>query len=606
MTGPSPRDGREPVGAAVTVTPASRTLLALAAIAISFAAADTYVVVLALPDMMTSVGLETEELQRAAPIVSGFLLGYVAILPLIGRISDLRGRVPVLIGSLVVFAVGSLVTAAAYDLETVVAGRLVQGIGGGGLIPPTLALVADLWPPQRRGLPLGVVGAVQELGSVIGPLYGAVVLAVGDWRAIFWFNCAVALVLVAAILPLRAARVVARAERPADGAAAPGARGRFDWLGAALAVVTLAGVALVMIAPTRFVQDVEIGRAYLPVTGDSRWLTPLALATFGVLALLVVRLATARRPLVDWRAWPTLARETDLWGALLLTVALGAVIVTFASAEPERGAVSPDAPWLVPLAVVAFVGFVVRQRTARTPLIPRGALSARPAWGAVVVSFFVGASLIAALVDIPFFARLTVFRDSQLDAALVLVTFLVALPIGAVAGGYLLRRVPAHLLTAVAMLLSAVAFWHMATWDATSLENRVETWSLVLGGLGFGLAIAPVNAALLAHTADAVHGVASALLIVARMVGMLLGISALTTIGLRAFYTASDRIAPVSELCGAGGNLCQAYKDAVRDAGIAQLHSVFVGAAVCAVIAAVLSLVLLRPVTDATPARPAD
>ncbi len=92
-------------------------------------------------------------MQRAAPIVSGFLLGYVGVLPLIGRISDLRGRVPVLLGSLVVFAVGSLITAAAYNLESIVLGRLIQGIGGGGLIPPTLALVADLWPPNRRGLP---------------------------------------------------------------------------------------------------------------------------------------------------------------------------------------------------------------------------------------------------------------------------------------------------------------------------------------------------------------------------------------------------------------------------------------------------------------------
>ena len=77
--------------------PASRILLGLAAIAIAFAAADTYVVVLALPDMMSSTGLQLDQLQRAAPIVSGFLLGYVAVLPLIGRISDLRGRVPVLL-----------------------------------------------------------------------------------------------------------------------------------------------------------------------------------------------------------------------------------------------------------------------------------------------------------------------------------------------------------------------------------------------------------------------------------------------------------------------------------------------------------------------------
>ena len=569
---------------------APRVLLGLAAVAIMFAAADTYVVVLALPDMMTTVGLDIDRLQRAAPIVSGFLLGYVAVLPLIGRISDLRGRVPVLLGSLIVFAIGSIITAAAYDLPSIVTGRLIQGIGGGGLIPPTLALVADLWPPAKRGLPLGIVGAVQELGSVLGPLYGAVVLSFGSWRDIFWLNCAVGLVLAAAMVRMRNVDEQAP-ERP----------GRFDAVGLVLAVLTLVGLTLVMLEPEVLVTGVTSGLAFLPVVGESRWLTPVALATFGLAAAFILRQAAARRPLLAWRDWADLGRETDLRGALMLTVGLGAVIVAFASAEPESAAISPSAPWLLPLAALAFAGFWWRQRTAPRPLVPRGALSSRPAWGALVVSFFIGASLIAALVDIPFFARLTVHRDSQLDAALVLLRFLIALPVGAVLGGWLLRRVPAHVLTAVAMLLSAIAFAHMATWDAESLKHQSETFSLVLGGLGFGLAIAPVNAALLEHTEGPVHGVASALLIVARMVGMLLGISALTTIGLHAFYDASAQIPPAAELCDGAATACQAYRDALRDAGIAQLHAVFVGAAVCAAAAAALALGLLRPTQSQVP-----
>src|SRR5688572_23466352 len=154
---------------------APRVLLGLAAVAIMFAAADTYVVVLALPDMMTTVGLDLDQLQRAAPIVSGFLLGYVAVLPLIGRISDLRGRVPVLLGCLIVFAVGSVITAAAYDLPSIVTGRLIQGIGGGGLIPPTLPLVAARAPrpPPRH----------RRCGSGAGQRRGA---AVRRSRAVVW------------------------------------------------------------------------------------------------------------------------------------------------------------------------------------------------------------------------------------------------------------------------------------------------------------------------------------------------------------------------------------------------------------------------------------
>src|SRR6201746_684131 len=107
-----------------------RLLLGLATVAVAFAAADTYVVVLALPDMMASTGIPLDQLQRGAPIVSGFLLGYVAMLPLIGRIADLRGRVPVLVAALVVFGFGSMVTALAFDLPSVVTGRFLQGVGG--------------------------------------------------------------------------------------------------------------------------------------------------------------------------------------------------------------------------------------------------------------------------------------------------------------------------------------------------------------------------------------------------------------------------------------------------------------------------------------------
>ena len=73
-------------------SPAPRALLTTAAIAVALAAADTYVVVLALTDMMRGVGVGIDSLQRATPIVSGFLLGYVAVLPLVGRLADLVDR----------------------------------------------------------------------------------------------------------------------------------------------------------------------------------------------------------------------------------------------------------------------------------------------------------------------------------------------------------------------------------------------------------------------------------------------------------------------------------------------------------------------------------
>ena len=561
---------------------AGRLLLGLAAVAVAFAAADTYVVVLALPEMMASAGLSAENLQRAAPVISGFLLGYVAVLPLVGRIADLRGRLPVLVGSLVLFALGSLVTAAAYDLPSMVAGRVLQGVGGGGLVPATLALVADLYPPRERGLPLGIVGAVQELGNVLGPLYGAVVLAFGSWRDIFWINLAVALVLA----------VVIRRTRPVDGRTRW--RGPPDWLSVVLVALVLAALLLVMVEPEVLLSDVTLGLGFLPVVGESRWLTPVAIAGYVLVVLLVARTLTTARPLVDLRSWAALTGKVDVVGALLLAAALAGVILAFASADPEVQLMSPAGPWLLVGSAVAAVAFWRRNRSVANPLVPPGSLTAAPAWGAMVVSFFVGSALIAALVDIPIFARLTIYNDSQLSAALVLVRFLVGLPIGAFAGGWLTHRLPAGVVTAIGMAAAAVGFAWMSTWGLESLRSPVASVPLVLAGVGIGLAMAPVNASLLSATDPEVHGVSSALLVVARTVGKLVGISALTTIGLRRFYaTQSDLPAPM-EVCGDGLSRCAEFSLILQEAGLTQLQTIFMGAALCCFVAGAVALVVFR------------
>lgn len=566
----------------MTRLPAGRGLLALASVAVAFAAADTYVVVLALPDIMHGVGLSVEQLQKGAPIVSGFLLGYVAMLPLIGRIADLRGRPPVLVAGLVVFAFGSLVTALAYDLPMMVTGRFLQGVGGGALVPATLALVADLYPVERRGVPLGLVSAVQELGSVLGPLLGALVLAVADWRAIFALN-----LLAGAVLAVAIARASTGSSTSAAG------RSRLDRVGAALLAVMLVAGIVLWVRPASLASDLTWGRLWIPAVGTSDWMTPLGLTTIGAGVLLVVRCLTTRRPLVDLRSWYASAREADLPGAVLLALALGGVVLAFATADPTAQVVSAQGGWYLLGGAVAAVALVVHLRRASAPLIPRGALSARPAWGSVVVSLFVGGALVAALIDVPLFARSTVYTDSQVLAALVLVRFLVALPVGAVAGGLLVRRLPAGVVAATGMALAAAGFWWMTSWGPESLSSWTATVPLVLGGLGFGLALPPVNAAVLASTDAAVHGLAGALVVVARMIGMLVGVAGLTTLGLRRYYAEQADLPPVKEVCD-GASRCPAFSDLIRAAGVAQEHTVFAGAAVTALLAAALSLVLLR------------
>ncbi|TCC61423.1 MFS transporter [Kribbella pittospori] len=541
-----------------------RTRLTLASIAVAFAAADTYVVVLALPDMMGGVGLSVDELQRAAPIISGFLLGYIAVLPLIGRIADVVGRTPVLVGALILFAVGSLITAGAYDLSLVVTGRFLQGVGGGGLVPATLALVADLWPADRRGLPLGVVGAVQELGAVLGPLLGAAVLAVADWRYIFWLNLTVAVVLA----------LLLRGLKPPP-------------LSAAVGVLACIALGLTITAPERLATGVTLGLPFVPFTGSSRLLTPIGVVTL-VLALLWLGL-------VLWRTRGRLSAvlsQVDLVGAGLLALALAGVVLAFATADPERELMAAAGPWLLVAAAVFAVGFAIWQRRTTRAIVPRGLLNGRPAWGSLVVSFLVGCALIAALVDVPVFAR-TTQGGGQLAAALVLLRFLIALPVGAVVGGWLTRRLGLGLITGAGLALAGAMFVLMAFWGRNALDHFPATVVLLVCGFGFGLALSPVNTAMLGATPPDTHGLVSALVVVARMVGMLVGVSALTAIGLRRYFSIADDIPSPNELCPSAPGSCRPFVDALRDAAISQVHAIFAGAAVCAFLAAIVAILLL-------------
>ena len=599
--------------------------LVVACAAVLLAAADTYVVVLALPSIMRDVGIGLDQLQEAAPIVSGFLCGYVVVLPLLGRLSDVYGRRPVLLGCLGVFALGSVVTASAHALGVVVAGRTLQGLGGGGLVPVTLALVADTWPPERRGLPLGVVGAVQELGSVIGPLYGAAIVAVSTWRTIFWVNLPVAFVLGAGFRP------------GPGGPARPRRDARIDVPGGLLLGGGAAAGLLALLEPDALAGSDTFGQLYSPVLGSSALTTPLALAAVALLAGFAAWELAAPlgvRPLLPLRRAPEVLRAADWPGAVLLGAVLGCVIVAFAGADPSRQVVGDGAPALLTAAAVAAVLFTALELRRADPLVPFGALRRPAAFGALLVNLFVGAALMAALIDVPIFARATRYPDSQLQAALVLVRFLAAVPVGAVLGGLICERLSHRVTAALGMVLSAAAFLLLGTWSAGTLGDHIAIggWHTPVGGSDLELALgmidevaprdaliraalilaergkqprslthsAPVNAAVLGAVRGSLHGLASALVVVARMVGMLVGLAALTAVGLRRFYASSARIPSPIQLCPQTPAHCPAYDSLATAAVVDELHAIFVGAALCAGAAAVLAALLLRRPAGAT------
>ncbi|SVB79757.1 uncharacterized protein METZ01_LOCUS232611, partial [marine metagenome] len=189
-----------------------------------FAADDQTVVVTILPQIMSDLRVEVSELHRAAWTVTGYLLGYVAVMPIMGRLSDILGRRTVYTIAMAVFVVGSTGTAltGSFDwlyqlpgsqfssiatiilvipeitstIEWVVSTRILQAIGAGALVPVSIAMVSDLFKANQRGVPLGITGAAAEAGAVIGPLWGGIITRFLDWQWVFWLN----LPLAAAVL----------------------------------------------------------------------------------------------------------------------------------------------------------------------------------------------------------------------------------------------------------------------------------------------------------------------------------------------------------------------------------------------------------------------
>src|SRR5262245_51507930 len=138
-----------------------------------------------MADLQVSIDAE---LNRAAWVISGYLLAYAVSMTFMGRLSDLYGRRAAYLLCLAIFVVGSAAVALAPTLNAVVAGRVVQAFGAGALVPISMALVGDLFPPEKRALPLGSVGAVGTAGWVRGHLYGGVLGQFAAWPHSCWFG----------------------------------------------------------------------------------------------------------------------------------------------------------------------------------------------------------------------------------------------------------------------------------------------------------------------------------------------------------------------------------------------------------------------------------
>ena len=467
------RDRLTSLGSSQTV------VLGILCLGVFSTALDQTVVVAALPSVMVDLEIPFTDLDRAAWIVTAYLVAYTVAMPLAGRLSDVYGRVRMFQAALVVFAIGSAFVALAPNFPWIVAARVAQAAGGGATVPIGLAMAVGVVAPEKRGIALGLVAASAELGSVLGPLYGGAIIELIGWRWIFWLDIPQSFFLIAllAILPNRA-------------------------------------------------------------NPDSKM---------------------------------------DYFGAIILGAALTALTIGLSQRSVFSG--TSVYPYLMlAFGLLLVVLLVLVERRAVQPLLASFLYTSRAFLSSNIAQFLVGVALIIALVAVPLMAG-TVMEKSAWQSALQLLRLTAAIPVGAVTGGYLLRWVGVRTVCITGLVFMGTGLLIMSGWETQVDEFRL-TLPLITAGLGFGLVIPPIAVSALSAAPSHYWGAAASLVTASRMVGMALGLAALSAWGIERFYSLTADVVPTESY--------EVTEALLIDAGVTVFQNMFM-------ITGFLSLIAILP-----------
>jgi MFS family permease len=470
----------EPLGVVATYTPgmdrrAAYVLLAVFGIAVFLAGLELMVTAVALPSILANLagtGGSTAwvELRKASWIINAYLLVYILVMPLAGRLSDLWGARRLLVGALAIFVAGSALAGAAQSLDQLIAARVVQALGGGVLVPVGTAAASHLFGGTARPRALGVIGALTFLGMAAGPVVGAAVLG-----SVHAENALGSLGAGPNDLP--------------TGVLAPA------W----------------------------------------RWVFYLNIP-IGLVALILAWAASA-----NWES-PHHPGRLDVPGAALFGVALVAGLVGLTLIGTRQLAMSSLDPVLVTIALLGIAALssalgVVRGLHVADPFLEPRLFTNVTFSSAALVSLLTGYGFATAIIGGAVFVDRVLYGGPD-EQRLALGALAGATALGALASGWLVRVVSLRLVTLAGLLLSVAGFAAMASWRSGTSIDEVAV-ALGAFGFGFGLTVTPRSTAAVEAAGRRAFGMASAVVTVARMIGMAVGLAILTAYG----STTIDRLA---------------------------------------------------------------
>ena len=316
-------------------------------LAVLLGALDSTIVATALPTIVGEMG----GIGQLSWVVTAYLLAQTVVTPLYGKLGDLYGRKKVLQIAIVIFLLGSVLCGASRTLGQLIAFRALQGLGGGGLIVTSQAVIGDVIAPRDRGRYQGIFGAVFGVSSIVGPLVGGFFTTQLSWRWIFYINLplgVIALVVLAATLPAQGKRT----------------RRTIDYFGAATLAVVLSALTLIS----------DLGGTTFP--WSSPFMIGLAISAVIALALFIIAERRAEEPILPLHLFGNRAFVTATTVGLIVGFALfGSVTYLPVYLQVVKGA-TPTASGLqmLPMMLGTLVSSVASgqaiSRTGRYKIFP--------------------------------------------------------------------------------------------------------------------------------------------------------------------------------------------------------------------------------------------
>ena len=271
----------------------------------------------------------------------------------------------------------------------------------------------------------------------------------------------------------------------------------------------------------------------------------------------------------------------DYLGAL----ALGAALTVLTIALSQRSIFSREslAPYyLLTLGVVLVIALIAVERRAAQPLLASFLYKSKAFLSSNMAQFLVGIALIISLVAVPLMAA-TVMEKPAWESALHLVRLTAVIPVGAVIGGYILRWTGVRSVCTTGLVLIGVGLLFMSTWE-TQVDQLRLTLPLVTAGLGFGLVIPPIGISALSAAPSHYWGAAASLVTASRMVGMALGLAALSAWGIERFYSLTAHVTV--------GETFEETEAPLIEAGVTVFQNLFAIAGVLALVAILPALLM--------------